>query len=91
LIQIRWSPKASAEFDAIVEYVAADNETAAIRQGRLLLAATKQLERFPQSGRLGRGRNARELAVTGTPYIILYTLHSDDLNIISIRHGAMHS
>jgi toxin ParE1/3/4 len=87
-MQVRWSPRASAQLDAIFDYVAADNESAAVRQVRLILAATRQIGQFPECGRPSNARYARELAVPGTPYVILYTLHKDLVKLISIKHGA---
>lgn len=87
---LRWSQRASADFDEFFSYVAADSEAAAARQARLVLAATRRLESFPQSGRRVRVTQSRELVVPGTPYIIRYRLESNFVILISIKHGAQH-
>ena len=48
-MQIRWSRRASAEFDAIFEYLTTQSTSAAIPQARLILATVGQLETFPTS------------------------------------------
>jgi plasmid stabilization system protein ParE len=50
-MQVRRAARAASDFDAIFEYIAQDNESAAIRQALLILSATRQLEQFPKSGR----------------------------------------
>jgi toxin ParE1/3/4 len=88
-MRLRWSPEAEIDFLAIVGHIAVDSETAATRQARLLLAATRQLELFPRSGRRTRTLRTRELVVPKTPYIIKYSIEEDVIILISIRHGAM--
>jgi plasmid stabilization system protein ParE len=88
LTQIRWSRRASAEFDAIFEYLATESRSAAISQGRLILTAIGQLETFPASGRSGQVALTRELVIPGTPYIAYYREGDADIKLLSIRHSA---
>jgi toxin ParE1/3/4 len=88
-MRVRWSPEATSAFVAIFGHIAVDNEPAAIRQAHLLLAATRQLEVYPHSGRRTRTQQTRELVVPKTPYIIKYSIDQDVVELISIRHGAM--
>lgn len=87
-MQIRWSRRASAEFDAIFQYLTTQSTSAAIPQARLILAAVGQLETFPTSGRSGEVRLTRELVVPGTPYIVYYRETEAAVNLLSIRHSA---
>jgi len=87
-MQVRWSPRASSDFDSLFTYIAADSDSAAIRQARFVLTATRQLELFPQSGRRTGIQHVRELVVPSTPFLIRYSLDKDAINILSITHGA---
>jgi toxin ParE1/3/4 len=87
-MQIRWSRRASAEFDAIFEYLSTQSTSAAILQARQILAAIRQLETFPSSGRSGSVALTRELVITGTPYLAFYRHDKAVLKLLSIRHSA---
>ena len=87
-MEIRWSPRASAEFDAIFEYLITQSASAAIPQARLILKAVRQLEIFPASARSGKVRLTRELVVPGTPYIVYYSADKTAVNLLSTKHSA---
>jgi toxin ParE1/3/4 len=87
-MRIYWSRRASAEFDAIFEYLATESTSAATSQARLILTAIGQLETFPTSGRSGQVALTRELVVQGTPYIAYYRESDEGIKLLSIRHTA---
>ena len=43
---------------------------------------------FPNRGRLGKKDGTRELVLSPLPYIVVYTVHGDLINIVRILHGA---
>jgi addiction module RelE/StbE family toxin len=88
MMEVIWSPRASSDLDAIYLSIAAHNEGAASRQVRFLMAATRQLEQFPLSGRSTSVADVRELVVPRTPYIIRYSLRRNAVQLVSITHGA---
>jgi len=88
-MELRWSDRASAELDAIFAYIAADKESAAMKQIRLILATIHQLETFPKSGRPINLGKTRVLAISGTPYVVHYRIHKDAIKLMAIVHGAM--
>jgi plasmid stabilization system protein ParE len=87
-MRIHWSRRASAEFDAIFEYLATESTSAAISQARLIIAAIHQLEAFPTSGRSGEVPPIRELVIPGTPYVAYYREGKAEVKLLSIRHSA---
>jgi toxin ParE1/3/4 len=48
----------------------------------------QRLGRAPGRGRPGRISGTRELVVVGTPYIVAYRVHANDIEILTIQHGA---
>jgi len=46
------------------------------------------LAQFPNQGRTGRKSGTRELVLSGSPYIAMYRLHRDAIEILRILHGA---
>jgi addiction module RelE/StbE family toxin len=86
---IRWLSSALAELDRIYAYIARENPTAAAQVFRRIRKTTRQLARFPQSGRIGQAEGTRELLVTGLPYIVVYRVRGDDVEILRVFHMAM--
>jgi toxin ParE1/3/4 len=87
-IQIEWTPLAEAEALQIHRYIAEDSLESANRQLNLLLESIQGLSLFPGKGRTGRVRGTCELVVPGTPYIVVYRLLDNAIQILSILHGA---
>jgi addiction module RelE/StbE family toxin len=85
-MEIIFSPQAMRDLRAIRDYIAADNPAAASRMAVELVAACDRLEIFPERGRPGSRRGTRELT-TVWPYVIVYKVTRQRVDIISIWHG----
>jgi toxin ParE1/3/4 len=70
------------------DYVAADNPRAAVKVRAAVGRAADQLARFPNAGRAGLVIGTRELVVTGLPYIIVYRVIGDNVEILRIHHAS---
>jgi len=46
------------------------------------------LENFPELGRTGRKPDTRELVFTGLPYLAIYRIRGEAVEILRILHGA---
>jgi toxin ParE1/3/4 len=46
------------------------------------------LVKFPERGRIGLKPNTRELVLTGLPYLAVYRIRGDTVEILRILHGA---
>jgi toxin ParE1/3/4 len=86
-MKISWSPTAVSDLEAIREYIAKDNSSAARKVANRIKESVNRLIRFPLSGRVGRLPGTRELVVPGTSYIAAYTIQGDELRIASVLHG----
>jgi toxin ParE1/3/4 len=75
------------DLDEIDEYVAAQSPTAATRQMATLLAAAAHLLETPRQGRIGQVAGTRELAVTGTSYVLIYQVTVGAIDILRVWHG----
>jgi toxin ParE1/3/4 len=49
--KVVWSPRALADVEAIAAYIAVDSSTYATAVVRTIVTSTRQLARFPRSGR----------------------------------------
>lgn len=87
-MRIRWTPKASAQLEAIHDYLADKSREAAEMLIERIDSAINVLELYPEIGRPGRIQETRELIVTNTPYIVFYRIRHENIHILAIIHGA---
>ena len=52
-----------------------------------IVRSVGQLAHFPESGRIGRVKNTRELVIVNTPYIVAYRIKGDTIQILAVLHG----
>lgn len=83
-VEIVWSPLARARLREIHAYVATDNPEAAERLATRIVAMVEALTNYPYLGRAGAEPAIRELAVGGTPYIVLYRVRGERVTISTI-------
>jgi toxin ParE1/3/4 len=87
-VHVRWLRRALKNLDEEAEYIACDNQDAAARIVQRISASVDGLATHPASGRPGRAPGTRELAVTGTPYIVPYRVRDDAVEILRVFHAA---
>ncbi|EJN02402.1 type II toxin-antitoxin system RelE/ParE family toxin [Phyllobacterium sp. YR531] len=85
-MRIRWTLRALRRLDEIGSYIEQDNPDAAARVVARIVAAVDILAEFPASGRPGRIKGTREIALADIPYIIPYRI-SRDIEILTIMHA----
>lgn len=88
-MNIRWLSSALVELDRIYGYIAWENPKAAARVFRQIRKASLQLARFPQLGRPSQVEGTRELVVAGLPYLIVYRVAGDSVEILRVFHTSM--
>lgn len=87
-MQLRWSPEAAADFNRIYERIHNDSPATAQRVARKLYDGLESLTVFPNRGRLGRRPGTRELVFAPLPYIAVYRIRDQVVEIVGIWHGA---
>lgn len=85
---IRWSPEAAHDFAGIVEYIHQQNPSAADRVAHSIYDSVTSLSFFPTRGRQGRVTGTRELVLPSLPFIVVYRVQSDAVEIVRVLHGA---
>jgi addiction module RelE/StbE family toxin len=85
---ILWRDRATRDIEGIFTYVAADNPSAAGDVVRRLRTAIAQLVEFPRRGRKGTFPGTLELVIPGLPYIVVYRLSGNDIEILAVPHAA---
>jgi addiction module RelE/StbE family toxin len=84
--KILWQRQAITNLNDAREYIQAQNPEAARSIINRIEKVINQLQFFPMSGRPGRRSNTRELVVTRTPFIVVYRVSEDSLEILSLFH-----
>lgn len=87
-MELRWTPSALQDLEEAGAYVMQDNPRAAVAMGKRVLEAVEYLPSHPALGRPGRLRGTRELVVSGTPFIVIYRVRVDLVQVLRVLHHA---
>jgi addiction module RelE/StbE family toxin len=87
-MKIRWTEDALNHLREAYDYIQLDKPSAAARMADLIEAAAQNLSLFPEMGRPSKRPRTRELLVPGTPFILVYRVSGDALQILALYHGA---
>lgn len=87
-MRIRWTKPAVRDFTQICDYIETHSSpTAARRVALSIYQRIGTLTEFPESGRTGRKPETRELVFSGLPYLVIYRIHGEDVEILRILAG----
>lgn len=87
-MKIRWTSIAARDLESVHEYVSEDSPTRADALVDRILSGVEVLERYPQIGRVGRVEGTRELVIGGTPFVVVYRVRHEQIEILSVLHAA---
>lgn len=86
---IRWTDDAVRDLTHICDYVEEHRGAEAARRTALSIHhGIDLLAEFPEYGRTGRKPDTRELVFSRLPYLAVYRIHRDAVEIVRIFHGA---
>jgi addiction module RelE/StbE family toxin len=89
MARIVWSPDAAADLEEICNYIAENSELYARVFAQGIINAIERLQIFPMSGRIVPEYNQKDLReIIFQNYRIVYRIRSDDVEIVTIMHGA---
>ena len=87
-MRVRWTTNAATDLTPIVERIREDNPLAAQRAARTIYKGIEALRQFPYRGRIGLAPDTRELVFAPLPYIAVYEVIEDHVQVLRIRHGS---
>ena len=88
-MRIRWTEPAADDLTHICDYLQEHDSPATARRVALTIyQGVSSLLQFPRRGRPGRKPNTRELVFPGLPYLAVYRIREDVIEINRILHGA---
>lgn len=87
MLRLRWTIKALIDFDEAQAYIAHENPRAAQVIARRIYQAAERLREHPDIGTPARIQEARTWSVRHTPYLIVYRVRVDVVEIVRLWHG----
>src|ERR1035441_8865655 len=83
-----WSASSVSHLREVYDYLQGANSGAAVTVRRRILQTAKRIGRMPHSGRPGRIEGTLEAVVPRTPYIVVYQVSGQTIEILGVWHGA---
>jgi len=87
-MQLRWSPAAVEDLFRIIEYIRQENAPVAQRITKTIYESAGSLKPFPNKGRKGRLEGTHELPLPPLPFVVVYRIRKDIVEIANVIHGA---
>jgi toxin ParE1/3/4 len=87
-MRVRYTRAALAELGDIFSYIAQHNRVAAAQVVARVDETAARLARFPQMGTPKYKPGVRMVPLRRYPFLIFYTVESDEVLILSVRHAA---
>lgn len=87
-MSIRWTRAADQDLDEIKTYIAQARPGAEMRVADELLVSVTRLATYPTLGRAGRVPGTREWVLSELPFILVYRVLDEDLQILRVLHTA---
>lgn len=86
--KISWTRRSLGDLESIYNYIAQDDPKIARGIITDIKKITENLAYHPFMGKPGRREGTRELVVVKTPFIVIYRVQNESVEIIRILHGA---
>ena len=89
MAEVRWTPQAADDLEAIANFIAVDSPQYASLFAIDILAAVDRLGVFPRSGRIVPETNHPDVreVILGN-YRIVYRIRADLIEVLTVYHGA---
>ena len=86
--RVFWVETAEHARDQAIEYIAEHSLDAALAQYDEIHRQTQRLLKFPHLGRPSRVRDARELSINRTNFIVIYRIIGDHIQVVRFIHAS---
>lgn len=88
-MRVRWTTNAADDLNRIIDRIREDDKPAAAQSvAKTIFTTVAALRTFPYRGRLGLAPGTRELVFAPWPYIAVYEIIGDHVQILRIRHAS---
>jgi toxin ParE1/3/4 len=87
-VKLVWSSAAIRDLQQIVDYLQGESTGGANTIRRRILETVRRVGQMPYSGRIGRVEGTREAVVPRSPFIVVYELSAQAIEILGVWHAA---
>jgi toxin ParE1/3/4 len=87
-MELRWSEDAANDLECITDYLFEKTPEHAPKLIRTIYDAPAELLTFPHRGRPGKREGTRESVLSPLPYIVVYRIQGEVIQLVRILHGA---
>jgi len=89
MAEVRWTPQAADDLEAICLFIARDSARLASTFADRVLFATERLASYPRLGRVVPELGAEDIReiIVGS-YRVIYRLRQDAVQLLTLHHGA---
>jgi toxin ParE1/3/4 len=87
-MRIRWTPAAAADLQHISDYLKDHHPRYRQPTMRKLYELVRALRQWPQLGRIGREEGTREILLSPLPYVAVYRVSEQSVEVLRIYHAA---
>jgi toxin ParE1/3/4 len=88
-MRLRWTASALRDLTQICDYIGEHGTAGVARRVALsIVGSVDTLAEFPELGRSGKVPGTRELVFAGLPYLAVYRIGSNEVEILRLLHGA---
>ncbi|HWX56096.1 MAG TPA: type II toxin-antitoxin system RelE/ParE family toxin [Verrucomicrobiae bacterium] len=87
-MRIRWTPAAAADLEHISNYLKDHHPRYWQPTMRKLYETLRSLKESPHRGRPGREEGTREILFPPMPYVAVYRVQEQDIEVLRIYHAA---
>ena len=90
IAKIKWTRIAAQDLEDVFYYLAEIKSRPEIARDMIkkIIDSIDQIKNFPDCGRTGRVKGTRELVVVTTPFIVVYRIRKDSLEVLTVLHHA---
>jgi addiction module RelE/StbE family toxin len=85
-VSVEWLNAATRSLRRVHARIKADNPEAARKVVKRIRQAVERLADFPESGRHGQVAGTRELVVPGLPYLVVYRIGKESVEVLRVFH-----
>jgi toxin ParE1/3/4 len=87
-VRLRWTPAAAADLEHISEHLRQHHARYRQPKMRKLYELIRSLKQWPHRGRPGSEDGIRELVFAPLPYVVIYRINEEFIEILRIYHGS---
>ena len=87
-MKVIWSASAVRQLQEVVDYLQDESAARAVTIRRRILATVGLIGQMPDAGRTGRIDGTREAVVPRSPYIVVYQVSTETVEVLGVWHAA---